>query len=217
VRVGECCLCSQVAGDPSNDLIATLLGDRTYRRRVIREYEHLAVIPSLGPLVDGHVLLCTTTHVPGFAALPVGLYHAYRRAQDDLTAFLSHEYRRSVHAFEHGSSMTGDHVPCTVDHAHLHLLPLPGEVVVELPPSLEWQPIDPSPGALARATGGREYIRYEAPTGECAVAVATDGPFPSQLMRRVFAGALGLGSWNWRDDPAPDAADATWARLAVLQ
>src|ERR1044072_5888314 len=58
LKTTECCLCSQVAGEKSNDLIARLLQGEPYVRRVMLESGSFAAIPSLGPLARGHTLLC---------------------------------------------------------------------------------------------------------------------------------------------------------------
>ena len=57
-NITACCLCSQIAGWEENDLISRLLGGDTYVRRVPFESESFALVPSLGPLVPGHTLLC---------------------------------------------------------------------------------------------------------------------------------------------------------------
>ena len=64
LKTTECCLCNQIAGEEANDLIARLLQGEPYVRRVMLESRSFAAIPSLGPLVSGHTLLCPNEAYP---------------------------------------------------------------------------------------------------------------------------------------------------------
>ncbi len=212
----SCHLCSQIAGDPQDDLIARLLPRQAYIRRVVLETESFAAIPSLGPLADGHLLLCPRTHVRSTAALPRASYAEYESVMNSLIRYLEGEYRAAVHVFEHGMGPDGRTV-CTVDHAHVHLVPLP-----ECLPRLEldgptWQTFDGSVEALAVLARGREYVSYIPPCGRPQVCVSASGHFESQYMRQAIARALGMCSWNWRTEPDAGAADRTWRRCVRPQ
>lgn len=215
LKTRECCLCSQVAGEESNDLIARMLPGAPYVRRVMLESESFAAIPSLGPLVSGHALLCPKAHVRSFARLGPGLEGGYRAVKDELREGLSRRYDSPVHLFEHGMAAEGDHVMCSTDHAHLHFVPLPRRCDAEAVGRLPWVEFDGSLGELARLTGGLEYIQYEPPGGGARLLLAEGGGFESQFMRKLFALSLGRGeNWNWRDRPDPRAADETWRQFA---
>ncbi|HLL77265.1 MAG TPA: HIT domain-containing protein [Pyrinomonadaceae bacterium] len=215
LKIRECCLCSQVAGEESNDLIARMLPGEPYVRRVMLESESFAAIPSLGPLVSGHALLCPKAHVRSFTQLGPGLEDEYRAVKDELREALSRRYDSPVHLFEHGMAAEGDRVMCSTDHAHLHFVLLPRRCGVEAIGRLPWVEFDGSLGELARLTGGLEYILYEPPGGGGRLLLAEGDGFESQFMRKIFARALGRAErWNWRDRPDPRAADETWRQFA---
>ena len=69
MRTATCCICSQIDGQADGDLIARLLPEQPYVRRVLLESEGFAGLPSLGPLVPGHSLLCPRMHLLGLAYL----------------------------------------------------------------------------------------------------------------------------------------------------
>ncbi len=197
-----CCLCSQIRGEESNDLISKLLPRGPYTRRVSWESEHFAVIPSLGPLVPGHVLLCPKGHVKNMACLP-GAYddelHAVKLA---LCEKLTGLFGLPVHLFEHGSPKEGTRVVCTVDHAHLHFVPADAEVWESTRDEVKWSSVAAMPSALRAVAGCTEYLYYESPDHRAYVAKAEDSMFESQYMRRAFARTIGNGAeWNWRDNP----------------
>src|SRR5262249_2185605 len=147
-----CCLCSQIAGDPRNDLIANLLADSPYVRRIMLEDAAFAVMPSLGPLAPGHSLLCPKTHTRSFAALDRRHHEACATMKAALRARLTERYGGEVHVFEHGMARAGGRVVCTVDHAHMHFVPLPRGLDAGL--SDQWIPFDGSFEALRELSGG---------------------------------------------------------------
>ncbi len=105
----ECCLCSQIAGNPKNDLIGRLLPQLRYERRVAMETQSFAVIPSLGPIVSGHVLVCPKSHAKSLACVPPELDDEFQKLKERLTHVLEDlvtplpqiEIERLAHS-EHG-------------------------------------------------------------------------------------------------------------------
>ena len=82
----------------------------------------------LGPLVPGHWLLYPKEHQRSFADLGADLFDEFSTVKTTVTIELKHRYGLDVHVFEHGMADTGGRCVFTVDHAHLHFLPL-GSVV----------------------------------------------------------------------------------------
>src|SRR5438067_4194918 len=111
-----CCICSQIVGDATNDLVAQLIDSHNYVRRVPLESESFAVIPSVGPLVSGHVLLCPKRHFRSFAQIPTMLEDEFAAMKKRLSAVLAEAYGRPVHYFEHGSAKKAQQPMCTVEH-----------------------------------------------------------------------------------------------------
>lgn len=211
-----CCLCAQIRGDQDGDLIARLLPRSPYTRRVLLETDAFAVIPDVSPLADGHVLLCPKPHVKSFAQLRVEAHGELDRLKRRLRALLLRAFAGEVHVFEHGMEPHGKRVLCTIDHAHLHFLPLPPGVAPVMLQERTWTDFDGSVEALARLTDGREYVLYETPAGVSRVHIPGSRPLPSQFMREAFRDALGGGAaWKWQDLTNAPAADMTWQRCVA--
>lgn len=213
----DCCLCSQIAGRAERDLIAGMLPGRPYARRVMAESDAFAVIPSLGPLAPGHSLLCPREHVRSFADLSTGLDDECAELTVSLRRRLAELYEAEVHVFEHGMAAHGARTLCTVDHAHLHFVPLPRACSAPVPGDPRWSPYDGSLEELRRAVDGREYVAYRTPDGRSRVLAADEGELESQFMRKVLARAHGRPErWDWRVEPDAAAADETWRRFVGL-
>ena len=210
----RCYICGQIEGDLGQDLIAAMLPAEPYRRRVIMENDWFAVIPSLGALTPGHVLLCPRSHARCFAeiAWDEAKVRMYRAIRTKLIEQLELCYGGAVHVFEHGMATNSEHVPCTVDHAHLHFLPVQrGEHTFD---SEAWEATDPAIETLGNHTRGLEYLFHEDPSGVARLRTGPPGSFGSQLLRRQFASILDCGErWNWRDNPNAVLADEIFERL----
>lgn len=209
-----CCLCSQIRGEPANDLIAAMLPDQPYARRVMLETEPFAAVPSLGPLVPGHSLLCPKAHIQSFAELDSSLDGEFLAAKENLRRILARLYDSPIHLFEHGMATGGTRAICTVDHAHLHFLPLPRTSFAgRLATDDRWVEITGSLQALRELVDGNEYILYETPDGRSRVLRTGTEMLESQHMRKLFAKWVGHEEiWDWRASPNAALADETWQR-----
>jgi diadenosine tetraphosphate (Ap4A) HIT family hydrolase len=211
-----CCICGQISGHPARDLIAAKLPGQPYARRVLLESESFAAIPSLGPLAPGHSLLCPKGHARSFAGLASDLDDELRVVKEELCGVLGRIYGPDIHIFEHGMAALGSRVLCTVEHAHLHVIPLATGAATRIPLRGAWADIESSPQALREQAGQGEYVRYEAPDGRTSILrPAAAAGVESQHMRKVFARSLGRpAEWDWRARPDAALADASWRQFS---
>jgi ATP adenylyltransferase len=201
----DCCLCSQVAGDPGGDLLHAILGaGSSYERRVVDVAPSFVAMPSVGALVPGHILLCPRAHARSFAAIPDpdSAAAAAHAALDRLASSTN----APVQAFEHGNARYGTSVACTVEHAHLHLLPGLPDLWPELERSANWHTVSPGLSRLRDVVGDGEYVLYIRADGDMHVTLGQGNrAIPSQWLRRIAAAAIDAPDrWNWREHPNPD-------------
>jgi diadenosine tetraphosphate (Ap4A) HIT family hydrolase len=179
-----CYFCGQIAGRPEFDLIAQMLPGEKYTRRVLWESDSFVAIPSLGPLAEGHVLLCTREHVRSFAAVDPDCHIEYQAMKVRLRRELEAIYRNAALIFEHGMARAGDRDPCTVDHAHMHFVPLGDRLGSDFISWVNWRLFDGSLVEVNRIAAGREYLPIEtaaaAPCRKQAVRTCPRGQLPAQ-------------------------------------
>lgn len=210
----KCRLCGQIAGEPASDLVHAALQAREYVRRVGPEAADAVTVPSIGPLAVGHVLVCPREHARSLAA-------AGRRAQRDVEALsgrlaeaLESDFAVPVHRFEHGNATEGRRVACSVEHAHLHLVPTDVPLWEALRERLIWVELDPSLEKLGDVTQGEEYVLYQHPDRRRFAHLPGAAGVESQLLRRELARLSGApSSWNWREHPELDRLERTWSWL----
>jgi diadenosine tetraphosphate (Ap4A) HIT family hydrolase len=211
----KCCLCSQIAGEVDNDLFAKMIPSSSYIRRIPMETEDFAVIPSLGPVAPGHVLICPKQHYKSFANISDDLEPQYNLIKVRLKRVLKNIYNKPVHCFEHGTARRANQPLCTVEHAHLHLIPTSVAAYSILEEVKDWRDLGNKFADLKGIVGDSEYLYYESPDGFRKIITAETGTFESQYMRKIFSEALGNDTnWNWRQNPLPFAAHETFEIIA---
>ena len=178
------------------------------------ESPNFIVLPSLGALVEGWLLLVPKKHFICMGALPDSVASEMHEMKNFLCSVLQ-QYYGEICAFEHGPSRANLNVGCGVDHAHLHIVPvafdLASAVTSFLPEDTFW-----SEAGLeeCRASFGRgeDYLYLEQPIG--AGRIATHHAFESQLFRRAIAARIGaLTQFNWREYPQLPKVAATINRV----
>jgi diadenosine tetraphosphate (Ap4A) HIT family hydrolase len=174
------------------------------------ESPNFAVLPSLGALVEGWLLLVPKKHFICMGALPDSLASEMQEMKHIISSILQRTYGQ-ICAFEHGPSAANLSVGCGVDHAHLHIVPLAFDLASVatsfLPENLHW-----SEAGLkeCRAAFGRgeDYLYLEQPIA--AGRIATHQEFEGQLFRRAIAERIGVpNQFNWRDYPQLPKVSAT--------
>jgi hypothetical protein len=193
------------------------LKDLSYSRRAIDLNEHFVVIPSLGGLGDAHVLLCPTEHNRRMADAGRAKAAALRSAVSGARSILGELSEGSIVVFEHGASKLGAHIPCSVDHAHLHFVLLPHGVHVSLP-EYRWHGVSSDLSRVCEYINDEEYLLWMDDVRGAMVAQRHRGSrFPSQVLRTAVAGALGVeGKWNWREYPEVHAVDRLFTKMLSL-
>lgn len=121
-----CEFCDELRGDPSARF-PRLYGPNV--NRVVAETKHFVALPTIGQIFEGSLLVLPREHIELFSMVP-------RQWRPELLAFLSSlEDRLSQLGpcviFEHGSrkALAGS---CGIYHAHLHVVPLPMEVKLQV-------------------------------------------------------------------------------------
>lgn len=212
-----CCLCSQIKGEKRNDLISMMLNEDSYTRRVPIENNEFAVIPSLGPLAPGHSLLCPKVHTKSFASISLDRIDSFYEIKLRLLKVLKVAYNLPIHIFEHGGAKLSSRKICTVDHAHLHFVPLNRDIFKLINSDYMWIPVHRSLNNIKSVVGDDEYIYYESPEGSAYVTFSNDEPFESQYMRKILLeGSQRIKHWNWRQEPFPLKAHRIYEELSYV-
>jgi|GEM_PF-4008968 len=192
--------------------------------QVIDYSENLVLIPDIAPLVQDHLLLVTSVHIPSFANI-------LESNHDEASVFITKTVSRmkelhpdsEIVTFEHGvGTIQGQIVQCgscgSTDHAHLHILPVPKEqqpissiLLNEITSDfdLRIEKLAPLPNLdVKEHVGNFPYLYLWSSSSESAhllVQESLSTQVPSQLIRKLLATRfLGVNenervNWDWRD------------------
>ncbi|MDQ1405963.1 MAG: hypothetical protein QOG55_1592 [Acidobacteriaceae bacterium] len=203
--MSDCCLCSILTSGSRSELWD----------EPIFESRNFVVIPSLGSLVEGWVLLVPKQHFISMGALSTSLGAELCQLKIQVVKLLSRKYGEMC-AFEHGPSAANHEIGCGVDHAHLHILPLSFDLVqaaqVFMPSESRWTnaTLETCQDAFK---SGKDYLYIEQPVG--TGRIATHSQFGGQIFRKAIAAQLGVpGKFNWRDYPYTENVNRTVQTLS---
>lgn len=199
----KCAWCDAFVADPT----ARAPWDQPLRRS-----NSFDVLPSLGALVPGWLLVVPRRHRLRLADCDLDEFEDLEAVYTAVRRELKSAIGGPVIAFEHGPSRPNTAVGCSVDHAHLHVVPVATDVFAAaraVAPHLEWSTAQ---GHFVDVLKGIEqdqaYLMLVDDDG--LVRVSQDADLPSQLFRRAISELAGQpNQWNWRDYPRHDVVQAT--------
>lgn len=177
---------------------------------IIHETSNFAVVPSQGALVPGWLLviprrpMINLTHLNAVETEELNTLTIYLRRRLSLFA-------GDVFEFEHGAHALGSVTGCGVDQAHLHVVPLPFNLLqacrtadpsawLELDPAFPWQSL-----------GGEYLLARHGENSAIATAVSTP---QSQWFRKLIAKQVNKPNcWDYRAFPFYEAVSETLRSL----
>ncbi|MCB2194406.1 MAG: hypothetical protein KQH79_01015 [Bacteroidetes bacterium] len=216
-----CYLCAQIVGNPDQDLIHKIMGDsiHLYKRRIYFENEKFAIIPSIGPLTLGHVLIVPKKHFNSISMVePFDELDIYK---NEMTKLLNIIFQNPIHFFEHGNSSKTKRLLCSTEHAHLHAFPSKIENYVEVSSMIKtfkWTATDIKFKEVSNYVNDTEYLFYETPNGKTYLKIFNDNKIESQFFRKLVSEIDGKRkTWNWKQFPRLDTLKDTIKQLEKFQ
>jgi ATP adenylyltransferase len=181
------------------------------------ESESFVIVPSVGALVEGWLLVVPKTPRLCFAHLDPSTFSELESFLADIVPIVQSSYG-PISIFEHGSTATASPIGCGVDHAHLHLVPAECDLLAgakQIAPNIQWSTVSAFPALRDQVCDGYWFVQQPYGSGSCNVGVCSDGIPPSQLFRKVIATSLGHPeAFDWKADLAETRIAATVERLS---
>lgn len=205
-----CEFCDEFTGGLENSF-RRVYAEKLETRFICRS-PNFVVVPSLGQVVEGHLLLLPLGHWTALADLPQLLGTEFATLCASISTALETEYGPCLF-FEHGVRL-GDTGGCGVSHAHMHALPLCSTVnpLDHLKSRFPYTKVSGPSDLAEKSRGLSGYVFYRDPLSK---AYLFDTPnLPSQYMRRLLAEAVGTLNWDWRTAGREERLLATLTRLS---
>ncbi|SRR6266545_262798 len=193
--IDHCDFCDELS-DGCDNAFARIYKQQP-RGRILYRSQHFVLLPSLGQIVEGHLLIVPTSHDTALADVTLSSAEELSELRSFVRRGMAETYG-SIIFFEHGvrGKQAGG---CGIDHAHLHAVPFassrePIEDLKNRHPLKFVAGISEIPHQVAPDSS---YLYYEQTNGQ---AWACEIDFvPSQYLRKCVAESLGTKSWDWRE------------------
>lgn len=173
--------------------------------RIMIRTKNFVVMPTLGQIFKGSVLILPLAHIETLAALP----YEQVTELEALLAQVQAKSRSIGHPvfLEHGSTKESAG-SCGIYHAHLHVVPLPTSVQPQefLPASGAISTFATLSDALSALTDTPHYLLAGDGTSVHVIDTALLSEAPgSQFFRRRLVSKFGVNRpWDWRGTSAPE-------------
>lgn len=206
----HCDFCEELLGGSDNSFARIYQGEP--RNRILLDSNEFAVMPSLGQLVEGYLLVLPIKHFKALGDLPDPLFEELATISERVGKIIKVQYGPYV-LFEHGTRSEGVG-GCGIYHAHLHATPLAGasDPLELLKLRFSFAELSHLNEISKQSAGLPSYLFYQ--DSNARLYLFDTGPLPSQYMRKLLADALGEQDWNWRDAGKEERLLATIQRLS---
>jgi len=204
-----CDFCDEFRGRRNNSFHRIYADDP--RSRLLLRSADFAILPTLGQITEGYLLLAPIEHFTCFGDLSNILLERSASLSASITASLTAEYGSCI-LFEHGTR-SSDAGGCGISHAHLHAVPIPVDLdpVESLRTRFPHRQLTDFREIMSSSKGLPGYLFYQDSLSRPFLFEV--GSLPSQFMRKILAEALGTEDWDWRIAQREQRLIATSNRL----
>jgi diadenosine tetraphosphate (Ap4A) HIT family hydrolase len=179
---------------------------------VLRESRHFRVVPSKGSFIPGWTLIVPKEHTLSIAQLGSEAAAELSEIVACVARLLEERYTTPT-AFGHGAVCRGTSFGCGIDHAHLHLVPLPASICLRELAEVELG--EKFQVAVPRSC--RPYLWLREPRDREWLLLEPSAALPRQFFRQILWRALGRPgpSFDYDESPCLPQVEATVASLAA--
>ena len=172
---------------------------------ILEETTYFYVIPTVGSLVVGYVLILCKRHIYSMAELNNKEQKEYEDLIEKYRNIFKSIYKKYPIVFEHGSPNIENKTKAnSIDHAHTHIVNYQYKNEEKIIKNLNFNPI----GELTQLTKKQNYILYINPNK--VIYMTTNFPSISQLMRLVMAKELKIESkYKWEKETFKENIEQT--------
>jgi diadenosine tetraphosphate (Ap4A) HIT family hydrolase len=174
-----------------------------YNQRLY-ETDNFAVIPSLGAIVEGWLLIIPKEHYISFGYLQSPqLFDELNQLISKIGDVVQKLYGEYI-IFENGTSCSNKLVGCGVDYAHIHIVPTKHNLIKtienEFKVHYDWKQIGNLSESIKYIDNGIPYLYYE--NQQRKSFITTNDNIPSQLFRKALAFNVDLpNEYDWKNYP----------------
>lgn len=188
----ECTLCNEFNNKPENNYFEMYLKqplmkqNSQIKNRILYEEEDFVIIPTVGPLLKGHILICPKMHFLSFSQMNKELLNKAEKLKNKIRKVFKKTYNTGTAFFEHGMLSCESKGGACTSHAHLHCLATDVDVMDDFfKYSFNVRNINKFENIKTQTERNNAYLYYE---NQNETKVIMDSPIvESQFIRKLFA------------------------------
>ncbi|MEW8342230.1 MAG: HIT domain-containing protein [Candidatus Thiodiazotropha taylori] len=197
----DCILCKVVAGDQAVPFGFVMGKDRSIDQFILKT-NTAHVIADVAPIVAGHFLIVTTTHITSLAQCTANQLSAIDNLKNRIGSQIEKNFGVSPIWFEHGECKSTSHDSCQVFHTHIHGLPVSAKVFNNIESKYDFNKLS-GIKELTQVGSDKSYLYIECQAKGGRVAIMDP---PSQFLRKIICEELNLNDrWNWHEQVSKES------------
>lgn len=200
--MNSCSFCLEFSLNNSGNLYSEISKQNSpYKSRVLFETNHWVVVPTLGCMVPGYLLIVSKSHFISVSVIPGCAIVELNNIIDLIKVMFKEVYNLNALVFEHGPYSSINKGPSCVDHAHVHIVPF-FDVDFDLVFSSEFYQVYNPINFIEMQKIARELKSSYLFVRDYRLKnyLVFGDNIPSQYMRKMIASRIGFpDKWNWVD------------------
>lgn len=183
------------------------------KERILYTTDHFYVMVSLGPIVEGYLLIVSKEHIGACMHLPEDYWDEFKALKDKVKDILTRVYGGCIF-YEHGKTgsciLEGmDHIHCY--HAHLHCIPARVSLNQCIENELVGRQFDSLDSCFAKKN---ELDRYLLVEDERIMIYQPESKLRRQYLRFMLAKSLNCENrWDWVENQNWELIETSIRRL----
>lgn len=175
---------------------------------IIEETNYFYILPTLGSLVDGYVLIVTKRHINSMSELSEKELNEYKNIIDKYQKLFNKIYNKTPIIFEHGTpNQESTMKASSVTHAHTHIVNINFKNEKEILEKYNFKEIKD----FKEIKTNTNYIKY---INNNKIYITYNFPSISQLMRILIAEELNFkDKFDWKKERFEDNIKSTIERI----
>jgi ATP adenylyltransferase len=190
--------------------------EKNHYNEIVLETDNFIVVPSLGSLITGWLLIVPKNFYINFSQLSEGeigdLNELIKKVENDILPIFGSEYV----LFEHGPINVLSKAGCGVDYAHLHFVPCEFNLKLGLNKYLNldysWTSLSQLGDITKFKDKESEYLLLKDQAGNFSITFQNE--VQSQTFRKVIANYLNApNDYDWKKDHRLDVVNSTLEKI----
>ena len=175
---------------------------------IIEETEYFYILPTLGSLVDGYILIVTKRHINSMSELNENELIEYKNIIEKYKNLFKKIYNKTPIVFEHGTPNQNSEMKAnSVTHAHTHIVNINFSNEKEILEKYNFKEIND----FKEINKNTNYIKY---ISNNKIYITYNFPSVSQLMRILIAEELNYkDKFDWKKERFDENIISTIERI----